>query len=43
MLADLVGRVILRPRELPIGVVTSMVGTLVFLSVFYKGRKGAKE
>ncbi|MEA5049854.1 MAG: iron ABC transporter permease [Oscillospiraceae bacterium] len=36
MLADLAARVVLRPRELPIGVVTSFIGTIVFIAVFYK-------
>ena len=39
MLADLVGRTILRPRELPIGVVTSFVGALLFIYIFYATRK----
>ena len=39
MLADLLARWLLRPRELPIGVVTSMVGAIVFVFVFYKTRK----
>ena len=39
MLADLVGRTILRPRELPIGVVTSFVGALLFIYIFYSTRK----
>ncbi len=39
MLADLVGRVILRPLELPIGVVTSLIGAVVFVYIFYKRRK----
>ena len=39
MLADLVGRVILRPLELPIGVVTSLIGAVVFVYIFYRRRK----
>lgn len=39
MLADLVGRVLLSPLELPIGVVTSFVGSIVFLYIFYSGKK----
>lgn len=39
MLADLVGRVILRPLELPIGVVTSFIGSIVFVYIFYTRRK----
>ena len=40
MLADLVARILLDPIELPIGVVTSLVGAAVFLAVFYRTRKG---
>lgn len=40
MLADLIARVLLRPTELPIGVVTSMVGAVVFVYLFYTSRKG---
>lgn len=39
MLADLVARILLNPVELPIGVVTSLVGAVVFVIVFYKTRK----
>lgn len=39
MLADLVARVLLNPRELPIGVVTSFVGALVFVYIFYRSRR----
>ncbi|HSU82333.1 MAG TPA: iron chelate uptake ABC transporter family permease subunit, partial [Thermoanaerobaculia bacterium] len=37
-LADLVARVALRPAELPIGIVTSIVGVPVFLSLLRRGR-----
>ena len=40
MLADLVARVLLNPLELPIGVVTSLVGAVVFIFIFYRTRKG---
>lgn len=40
MLADLVARILLNPLELPIGVVTSLVGAVVFVLVFYQSRKG---
>lgn len=40
MLADLVGRVILSPLELPIGVVTSFIGSITFIYIFYTSRKG---
>jgi len=39
MLADLIGRVILRPLELPIGVITSLIGSMVFVYIFYTSRK----
>jgi len=40
MLADLVARTVLSPRELPIGVVTSFVGAFGFVLIFYQTRKG---
>jgi iron complex transport system permease protein len=40
MLADLVARILLNPLELPIGVVTSIVGAIVFVVIFYKSGKG---
>lgn len=40
MLADLLSRVILSPRELPIGVVTSLVGAIVFVYIFSATRQG---
>ncbi len=39
MLADLVGRILLSPLELPIGVVTSFIGSFVFVYIFYSRRK----
>ena len=39
MLADLVARTLLSPRELPIGVVTSIIGAVVFVMIFYNMRK----
>ena len=39
LLADLVGRTPLSPIELPIGVVTSLVGAVAFLVIFYRSRK----
>ena len=39
MLADLVARILLNPRELPIGVVTSFIGAFVFVFIFYQTRK----
>ncbi|MDR1214269.1 MAG: iron ABC transporter permease [Propionibacteriaceae bacterium] len=41
MLADLVARVALSPRELPIGVVTSFIGAIFFLAIFSRARRGA--
>ena len=40
MLADLVTRSILSPLELPIGVVTSLIGAVTFIAIFYRSRKG---
>ncbi len=40
MLADLVARVLLNPVELPIGVVTSLIGAVAFILIFYRSRKG---
>ena len=39
LLADLAARTILSPIELPIGVVTSIVGAVAFVIIFYKTRK----
>jgi iron complex transport system permease protein len=39
MLADLVARVILNPLELPIGVVTSLIGAVLFIVIFYRSRR----
>lgn len=39
MLADLIARILLNPRELPIGVVTSLIGAVVFIFIFYQSRK----
>lgn len=40
LLADLTARTILNPVELSIGVVTSLVGSVVFVIIFYRTRKG---
>ena len=40
LLADLTSRTLLAPVELPIGVVTSMVGAAAFVFIFYRTRKG---
>jgi len=42
MLADLIARVIARPLEIPIGVVTSFIGAIVFIYIFYMTRKFRK-
>jgi iron complex transport system permease protein len=39
MLADLVARILLNPLELPIGVVTSFIGALLFVYIFYTSRR----
>ena len=39
LLADLTARTVLSPIELPIGVVTSLVGAVAFVIIFYKTRK----
>jgi iron complex transport system permease protein len=39
MLADLLARTILNPLELPIGVVTSIIGAFAFVYIFYRSRK----
>ena len=40
MLSDLVARTLLSPVELPIGVVTSLIGAVVFTVILLRGRKG---
>ena len=40
MLSDLAARTILIPRELPIGVVTSIIGAAVFVIIYYRSRRG---
>lgn len=39
MLCDLFARVILRPLELPIGVVTSLIGAVVFVVIYYHSKE----
>ncbi|MBR4395261.1 MAG: iron ABC transporter permease [Eubacteriaceae bacterium] len=39
LLADLVARTMLRPLVLPIGVVTSFIGSIVFIYIFYSSRR----
>lgn len=40
LLSDLAARTILRPRELPLGVVTSLIGSVVFVVIFFRMRRG---
>lgn len=40
LLADLAARTLLSPLELSIGVVTSLVGAVAFVVIFYRSRKG---
>ncbi|MBQ9264712.1 MAG: iron ABC transporter permease [Clostridia bacterium] len=42
MLTDLMARTVLSPIELPIGVVTSLIGAVMFVSIFYRSRKGGR-
>lgn len=42
MLCDLAARTIVSPLELPLGVVTSLVGTIVFISIFIRQRRGGR-
>ena len=42
LLADLTARTLLSPIELPIGVVTSIVGAVAFVIIFYRTRKGGR-
>jgi len=39
MVSDLIARTILIPREIPIGVITSIVGAVVFVRIFFVMRK----
>ncbi len=42
LLADLTARMILRPIELSIGVVTSLVGAVAFVTIFFRSRRAAR-
>lgn len=42
MLADLVARIILNPLELPLGVITSFIGAIVFVFIFYRARRAQR-
>jgi len=39
MAADLLARVLLNPLQLPIGVVTSFIGSIVFVFIFWRSRR----
>ena len=39
MLCDLAARTMFNPRELPIGVVTSLIGAILFIVIFYRQRR----
>ncbi len=39
MLSDLLARTLLNPRELPLGVVTSFIGSMMFIYIFYMSRE----
>lgn len=40
VLADLVGRIIIRPNEIPIGVITAIIGAPFFLFLLLKNKRG---
>ena len=40
MLSDLIARTLLNPLELPIGVVTSIIGAIAFVYIYGSARKG---
>ena len=40
MLSDLIARTLLNPKELPIGVVTSIIGAVAFVYIYGSSRKG---
>jgi iron complex transport system permease protein len=42
MASDLVARTVLSPRELPIGVVTSLVGAVLFVRIFFATRRAGR-
>ena len=39
MLTDLLSRTLLSPRELPIGVITSLIGAVTFFFIFFRSRR----
>jgi iron complex transport system permease protein len=38
VLADTLARTLLAPRQLPVGILTALIGVPVFLSLLYHGR-----
>lgn len=42
LLSDLAARTVFRPAELPIGVITSLVGAVVFVSILFRARKAVR-
>ena len=42
MLADLLSRILLNPLQLPIGVITSFIGAILFIYIFYRSRRAEK-
>ena len=42
MLCDLLSRTLFDPRELPVGVVTSFIGSILFVVIFIRTRRGEK-
>ena len=40
MISDLIARTLLNPKELPIGVVTSIIGAVAFVYIYGSSRKG---
>ena len=42
LLCDLAARTLLRPVELSIGVVTSLVGAVAFVAIFYRTRRASQ-
>lgn len=42
MLSDLLARTLLSPIELPVGVVTSLIGAVVFVIIFFRSRREAR-
>jgi iron complex transport system permease protein len=43
LLADTLARTVLAPRQLPVGVLTALVGVPLFLALLYHGRPGRQS